>query len=99
MREYTVIIEKAHGNFSAYAPDLPGCVSTGATLRKTVANMREAIELHVEGMIEDGLSAPPARAVARTIRVATTRSSRPRTRTTATKKPAAKRPVRKASRA
>ena len=56
---YGIVIEKANGNYSAYAPDLPGCISTGKTVDETLANMREAIEFHVDGMREDGLPVPP----------------------------------------
>lgn len=58
---YAVVIEQADGNWSAYVPDLPGCVSTGATPTEVIANIREAIELHIEGMIEDGEPVPPPR--------------------------------------
>jgi predicted RNase H-like HicB family nuclease len=56
---YAIVIENAGRNFSAYAPDLPGCVSTGATPDEVEANMREAIALHLEGLREDGLPIPP----------------------------------------
>ena len=55
---YAIVIEKAEGNYSAYVPDLPGCVATGATVAETEAEIREAIAFHLEGMREDGLSAP-----------------------------------------
>ncbi|MDQ3581136.1 MAG: type II toxin-antitoxin system HicB family antitoxin [Pseudomonadota bacterium] len=55
---YAVVIEKAEKNYSAYVPDLPGCVATGATLGQAEAEIREAIEFHIEGMREDGLSIP-----------------------------------------
>ena len=55
---YAIVIEKAEGNYSAYVPDLPGCVATGATIPEVEAEMREAIEFHIEGMREDGLSIP-----------------------------------------
>jgi predicted RNase H-like HicB family nuclease len=55
---YAVIIEKAESNFSAYVPDLPGCVTTGASLEEVESNLREAIALHIEGMREDGLPVP-----------------------------------------
>jgi predicted RNase H-like HicB family nuclease len=55
---YAVIIEKAESNFSAYVPDLPGCVATGASLEDTEFSIREAIALHVQGMREDGLPVP-----------------------------------------
>jgi predicted RNase H-like HicB family nuclease len=51
---YIIIIEKAGANYSAYCPDLPGCVSVGDTIEETKQNMREAIALHIRGMIEDG---------------------------------------------
>jgi len=56
---YAVVIENAGGNFSAYVPDLPGCVATGATVVETEQAIREAIELHLEGMREDGDPIPP----------------------------------------
>ena len=70
MTGYTVIIENAGGNYSAYVPDLPGCVTTGPTIEETLANMREAIEFHLEGMREDGEPIPPARTVAAVVEVA-----------------------------
>lgn len=51
---YAVVIEKGEGNLSAYVPDLPGCVATGATLDEAREMMREAIEFHLDGMREDG---------------------------------------------
>lgn len=51
---YAIVIENAGPNFSAYVPDLPGCIATGATLAEVQAAIREAIEFHVEGMREDG---------------------------------------------
>jgi predicted RNase H-like HicB family nuclease len=56
---YAVVIEKAEGNFSAYVPDLPGCVATGATVAETEQAIREAIELHLQGMRDDGEPLPP----------------------------------------
>jgi predicted RNase H-like HicB family nuclease len=56
---YAIVIEQAEGNFSAYAPDLPGCVATGATLAEVEAEMREAIAFHIDGLREDGLPIPP----------------------------------------
>ena len=56
---YAVVIEKAEGNFSAYVPDLPGCVATGATVEEVESEIREAIAFHVEGLREDGLPVPP----------------------------------------
>jgi len=57
---YAVVIEKAANNYSAYVPDLPGCVATGATLAGAEAQIREAIEFHLEGLREDGLPIPAA---------------------------------------
>jgi predicted RNase H-like HicB family nuclease len=56
---YAVVIEKAAGNYSAYVPDLPGCVATGPTANETEAAIREAIEFHLDGMREDGTPIPP----------------------------------------
>ena len=55
---YAVVIEKAPNNYSAYVPDLPGCIATGATVAETEAQIREAIEFHLEGMREDGVPIP-----------------------------------------
>ena len=55
---YAVVIEKAESNFSAYVPDLPGCVATGATVEEVEREIREAIAFHLEGMREDGLPIP-----------------------------------------
>ncbi len=56
---YAVVIEKAESNYAAYVPDLPGCVSTGATLQEVEHGIREAIELHLAGLLEDGHPIPP----------------------------------------
>ena len=58
MHRFLIIIEQAEGNYSAYSPDLPGCIATGATREETERNMHEAIELHVRGMVEDGIPIP-----------------------------------------
>lgn len=58
MKKFAVVIEKGPCNYSAYVPDLPGCVSTGRTLAEIEKNIREAIEFHIEGMIADGDSVP-----------------------------------------
>jgi len=55
---YAIVIERAQNNYSAYVPDLPGCVATGATVEETEAQMREAIEFHIAGLREDGLPVP-----------------------------------------
>lgn len=59
MQGYLIVIEHAGANYSAYCPDLPGCVATGATPEETTARMREAIELHLAGLREDGVPVPP----------------------------------------
>lgn len=55
---YAVVIEKAEGNYSAYVPDLPGCVATGYSLKEVEVQIREAIEFHLEGLREDGAAIP-----------------------------------------
>jgi len=55
---YAVVIEKANGNYSAFVPDLPGCVATGRTVEEVEREIREAIQFHIEGLREDGLSIP-----------------------------------------
>ena len=55
---YAIVIEKAEGNYSAYVPDLPGCVATGATVADVEAEIREAIVFHVAGLREDGRPVP-----------------------------------------
>jgi len=55
---YAVIIERGERNFSAYVPDLPGCIATGKTLEEVKRRMSEAVELHLRGMCEDGLPIP-----------------------------------------
>ncbi len=57
--KYAIVIEKAPGsNYSAFVPDLPGCISTGDTLEEVKRNLREAIEFHLEGMRQDGEPIP-----------------------------------------
>lgn len=55
---YAVVIERGEGNYSAYVPDLPGCIATGATVSEVEAEIREAIALHVEGLRADGSPVP-----------------------------------------
>jgi predicted RNase H-like HicB family nuclease len=57
---YAVVIEKAESNYSAYVPDLPGCVATGATVEEVESEIRGAIALHIEGLREDGIDVPEA---------------------------------------
>jgi len=56
--KYAIVIERAGANYSAYAPDLPGCVATGKTPAAVRREMRKAIEFHLEGMREDGVAIP-----------------------------------------
>ncbi|MFH1539402.1 MAG: type II toxin-antitoxin system HicB family antitoxin [bacterium] len=58
MYRFLVVIERAGENYSAYSPDIPGCVATGATKEEVEHNMQEAIEMHVKGLIEDGQPVP-----------------------------------------
>lgn len=55
---YAVVIEKAETNYSAYVPDLPGCIATGETIEQVEAEIREAIAFHIEGLRADGLPIP-----------------------------------------
>ncbi len=56
--KYAVVIEHADSNYSAYVPDLQGCIATGSTIEDVEKKIREAIEFHLEGLKEDGLSIP-----------------------------------------
>ena len=56
--KYAVVIERAGANYSAYVPDLPGCISVGDTIEETERNIREAITLHLEGLREQGEVVP-----------------------------------------
>lgn len=58
MRKYLVVFENAGNNWSAYSPDLPGCIATGATREEVEKNIREVISFHIEGLKEDGLPLP-----------------------------------------
>nr|MDO8087918.1 type II toxin-antitoxin system HicB family antitoxin [Candidatus Sigynarchaeum springense] len=64
MYRYLIVVEKAGRNYSAYAPDLPGCVATGNTREEAEANIRDAIEMHLSGLIEDHASIPEPQASA-----------------------------------
>ena len=63
MYRFLIVIEKASGNFSAYSPDLPGCVATGKTRQETEKNMYESIKMHIEGLLEDHKPIPRSNAV------------------------------------
>lgn len=70
MRRYLIVIERTDDGYSAYSPDLPGCVATGKTIRETEEAMREAIAFHVEGLREDGIPLPEPTATAEYVTVA-----------------------------
>ena len=61
---YAVVVEQAGKNYSAYVPDLPGCVATGATAEEATREIRDAIAFHLEGLRADGLPIPPATSAA-----------------------------------
>jgi predicted RNase H-like HicB family nuclease len=67
---YAVVIERADGNYSAYVPDLPGCVATGSTPEATKVEIREAIEFHLEGLRSAGLPVPRPTSVVDVVEVA-----------------------------
>jgi predicted RNase H-like HicB family nuclease len=67
--KYLVIIEGSEGSYSAYLPDLPGCVAAGDTREETLELMREAIDLHLRGLREDGLPIPPPTSTAEYVAV------------------------------
>ncbi len=58
MNKYLVVFEKARGNYSAYSPDIPGCIATGKTRKEVERNIKEAVSFHIEGLKEDGLPVP-----------------------------------------
>ncbi len=64
MYRFLIVVEKVKENYSAYSPDLPGCVATGGTREETERNMHEAIELHIKGLKEDNLPIPESTSVA-----------------------------------
>ena len=67
MRRFLIVFEKTKTGFSAYCPDLPGCVAAGSTRDETEANMVEALQVHIAGLIEDGLPVPEPHATAEVI--------------------------------
>ena len=64
MMRYAVVIEKADGNYSAYVPDLPGCVATAASVKEAEAEIRDAIQFHIEGLRADGQPVPQPSSIA-----------------------------------
>jgi predicted RNase H-like HicB family nuclease len=61
---YAIVIEKANGNYSAYVPDLPGCVATGESVAAVETEIRDAIRFHIDGLKEIGLPVPEATSIA-----------------------------------
>ena len=66
--KFLVVVEKGQSNYSAYSPDLPGCIATGKTVESTLNEMRSAVEFHLEGMMENGDALPTPRTLANYIR-------------------------------
>jgi predicted RNase H-like HicB family nuclease len=64
MYRFLIVVEKAENNYSAYSPDLPGCVATGKTREEVTQNMHQAIEMHIHGMLEDRIPVPKSNAFA-----------------------------------
>lgn len=62
MYRFLIVLEQTETGYSAYSPDLSGCVATGSTREETETNIYEAIEMHIEGMLEDGIPVPESRA-------------------------------------
>ncbi|MEW6457150.1 MAG: type II toxin-antitoxin system HicB family antitoxin [Acidobacteriota bacterium] len=69
MHRFLIVIEKANGNYSAYSPDLPGCVATGKTREDAEKNMYEAIKLHLQGLLEDKFPIPESTSFAEYIAI------------------------------
>lgn len=67
---YAIVVEKTVNNYSAYVPDLPGCIATGDTAEETEREISHAIEFHIEGLIEDGLPIPQPKSIVRYIEIA-----------------------------
>ena len=61
---YAVVIEKAGDNYSAFVPDLPGCIATAATVAEIEVEIRDAVRFHIDGLREDKLPVPPATTLA-----------------------------------
>ena len=69
MNRFLIVVEKANGNYSAYSPDLPGCVATGESREDVERNMHEAVQMHVQGLREDNLPIPESQSFAEYIAV------------------------------
>lgn len=77
MRKFLIVIEKAGNNYSAYSPDVLGCATTGNTREETRRNMIEALEFHLEGLVEDGDPIPEPESTAEYIMVNEPQSVKP----------------------
>lgn len=69
MHRFLIVIDKANGNYSAYSPDLPGCVDTGDTQEEVEQNVYEAIQMHMQALLDDNLPAPESQAIAEYVAV------------------------------
>lgn len=67
---YAIVVEKAGDNYSAYAPDLPGCVATGSSVKEAEQEIQAAIKFHIDGLREDGLPIPPPSSVVEYLEIA-----------------------------
>ena len=67
---YAIVVEKAGNNFSAYAPDLPGCVATGSSVKEAEQEIGKAIKFHIDGLREDGLPIPAPNSVVEYLEIA-----------------------------
>jgi len=63
MEKYLLVLEKSRTGYSAYSPDVLGCIATGKTIDKTIVNMRSALKMHLSAMVEDGEEIPKPRGV------------------------------------
>ena len=70
MKKFLIVIEKANKNYSAYSPDLPGCIATGKTKSQVEKNMYDAIQLHLKGLKEDNIPIPNSTSTAEYIAMA-----------------------------
>ena len=68
---YAIVLEKTNTNYSAYVPDLPGCIATGLTVEEAENEIKAAIAFHIEGLIEDGLEIPKPVSIVEYLEVAT----------------------------
>jgi len=69
MHRFLIVIEKTENNYSAYSPDLPGCIATGKTREETEKNIYEALKMHIDGLIEDNLPIPESTSFAEYVAV------------------------------